>query len=138
MTDYNKVGLLTIRDNQVLLCRKKKGTSLLNLPGGCFESGETAEQCLRRELIEELGPVDIVNAEYLGTYRDRAAGADDKTVRIELYRGDLVGDPAARSEIAELVWFGSGDDRTQLSPSIVNKVLPDLIRRGILNWPESF
>ena len=29
----DKVGLLTIRDGRVLLCRKKRGTSLLILPG---------------------------------------------------------------------------------------------------------
>lgn len=137
MADYNKVGLLTVRDNHVLLCRKKKGVFRLILPGGCFEAGETAEECLRRELFEELGPVELANPEYVGTYRDKAAGDDTKTVQIELYRGDLVGEPAAHSEIAEIVWFGPDHDRTQLSPSIVNQILPDLIRRGIVNWRES-
>ena len=137
MADYNKVGLLTMRDNHILLCRKKKGTARLILPGGCFEPGETAEACLQRELFEELGPVELTNAEYLGTSRDKASGAEDKMVEIELYRGDLVGEPAPYSEIAELVWFGPDHDWAQLSPSIVNKILPDLIRRGILNWSES-
>ena len=52
--DYDKVGLLVVRDNRVLLCRKKHTTSLLILPGGCFEPGETAAECLRREVREEL------------------------------------------------------------------------------------
>jgi 8-oxo-dGTP diphosphatase len=137
MADYNKVGLLTMRDDRILLCRKQAGTSRLILPGGCFEPGETDEECLRRELVEELGPVEVANLEYVGTYQDQAAGADNKTVRIELYRGDLVGEPVANSEIAALVWFGSEDDRAQLSPSIRNKIFPDLIRRGLLNWSES-
>ena len=137
MADYNKVGFFTMRDNHILLCRKRKGTARLILPGGCFEPGETPQACLKRELIEELGPVEITNTEYLGTYRDKAAGAEDKIVEIELYRGDLIGEPAPHSEIAELVWFGPDHDRAQLSPSIVNKILPDLIRRGILNWSES-
>jgi 8-oxo-dGTP pyrophosphatase MutT (NUDIX family) len=139
MADYNKAGLLVVRDNRILLCRKTTGTSRLILPGGCFEPGETDEACLRRELIEELGPVEVANVTYLGTYSDGAAGHAGKTVEIRLYRGDLAGEePAPHSEIAELVWFGSADDRTRLSPSIVNKILPDLIRRGILNWRESF
>jgi 8-oxo-dGTP pyrophosphatase MutT (NUDIX family) len=137
MADYNKVGLLAVRNNHILLCRKKAGTSRLILPGGCFEPGETDQECLQRELIEELGPVELAKAEYIGTYQDQAAGGDNKTVRIELYRGDLVGEPVANSEIATLVWFGSEDDRTELSPSIRNKILPDLIRRGLLNWSES-
>lgn len=137
MADYNKVGLLAMRNNRILLCRKNRGTSRLILPGGCFEADETAEACLQRELLEELGPVTLTHAEYLGTYSDKAAGAADKVVQIELYRGNLVGEPAPHSEIAELIWFGPDDDRSQLSPSIVNRILPDLIRRGILKWSES-
>lgn len=131
---YDKVGLLTMRDGRVLLCRKKHSTALLILPGGCFEPGESAAQCLDRELREELGDVRVEKVEYVGTYEDRAAGDASRTVRIELYRGDLVGNPAPHSEIKELVWFGEGDDRGQLAPSLVNKILPDLLARGILPW----
>jgi 8-oxo-dGTP diphosphatase len=135
--DYDKVGLLAIRDGRILLCRKNHTTSRLILPGGCFEPGESAEQCLNRELREELGDVRVDRVEYVGTYTDRAAGSGDgppKTVRIELYRGELLGDPAPHSEIRELVWFGEADEPGQLSPSLVNKILPDLTARGILPW----
>jgi 8-oxo-dGTP diphosphatase len=132
--DYDKVGLLAIRDGRILLCRKKHTTSLLILPGGCFEPGETAGECLNRELREELGDVQIDIAEYVGTYTDTAAGSSSKTVRIELFRAELIGDPAPHSEIKELVWFGERDNRAQLAPSLVNKILPDLIARGILDW----
>jgi ADP-ribose pyrophosphatase YjhB (NUDIX family) len=132
--DYDKVGLLAVRQNRMLLCRKKHTTSLLILPGGCFEPGESATQCLNRELREELGDVQIEGVEYVGTYTDVAAGDADKMVRIELYRAELRGNPMARSEIKELVWFGEQDDRQQLAPSLVNKILPDLIVRGVLPW----
>jgi 8-oxo-dGTP pyrophosphatase MutT (NUDIX family) len=133
--DYDKVGLLAVRDGRILLCRKKHTTALLILPGGCFEPGETPAQCLDRELHEELGDVRTSNVEYIGTYTDRAAGhGPPKTVRIELYRADLIGDPAPHAEIRELIWFGEADDRTQLAPSLVNRILPDLIARRILPW----
>ncbi len=134
MADYEKVGLLAVRDGRVLLCRKKHTTSLLILPGGCLEAGESALDCLRRELGEELGEVRVSGLSYVGTYSDRAAGNPDKTVRIELYRGELEGEAAPHSEIRELVWFGEGDDWAQLAPSLVNRILPDLIARGILPW----
>jgi 8-oxo-dGTP diphosphatase len=135
--DYHKVGLLVIRDGRMLLCRKKHTTALLILPGGCFEPGETASQCLDRELREELGEVRVDRVEFIGTYTDIAAGTGPlKTVRIELYHGALLGDPAPHSEIKELVWFGEKDDRRQLSPSLVNKILPDLIARGVLAWSK--
>jgi 8-oxo-dGTP diphosphatase len=138
--DFDKVGLLAVRDGKILLCRKKHGTSLLILPGGCREPGESALNCLSRELREELGDVVASGVELVEVYTDRAAGpetAQPKTVRIELYRAELIGEPVASSEIAELVWFGERDDRFQLAPSIANKILPDLLARGILCWGRS-
>ena len=55
MADYDKVGLLVVRDGRILLCRKKHTTSLLILPGGCREAGESSAGCLLREIHEELG-----------------------------------------------------------------------------------
>ena len=135
MADYDKVGLFTVRDGRVLLCRKKHTTSLLILPGGCREPDESSEQCLLRELREELGHVKVHGLEYLGVYRDVAAGFETtKFVEIELYRGDLEGIPKAQAEIKELIWFGADDDPAALSPSIRNKIFPDLAARGLLPW----
>jgi 8-oxo-dGTP diphosphatase len=138
--DFDKVGLLTLRDGKILLCRKNHTTALLILPGGCREPGESAVECLSRELREELGEVAARAVELVGVYTDRAAGpvaAQPKTVRIELYQAELIGDPAPHSEIAELVWFGERDDRARLAPSIAHKILPDLLARGILPWGPS-
>ena len=132
MADYHKAGLLHLKDGRVLLCRKKYTTSLLILPGGKLEPGETAEECLRRECREELGEVEVSNLRYLGEYESSAAGQEGKTVKIELYAGDLEGRPAPHSEIRELIWFGSEDDAALLAPSLRNVIFPDLRRRGLL------
>ena len=132
MADYHKAGLLHIQDGRVLLCRKKHTTSLLILPGGTLEPGESAEDALRRECREELGDVGISQLIRLGAYESSAAGEDDKTVRIELYSGQLHGTPTACSEIAELVWFGPQDDPALLAPSLRNIIFPDLRRRGLI------
>jgi ADP-ribose pyrophosphatase YjhB (NUDIX family) len=133
---FHKAGVLIIRDNRILLCRKKYFTSKLILPGGCYEPGESPEACMNREIREELGDVHLTNLQSLGTWRDQAAGAPEKTVQIDLYSAALHGEPSPQSEIRELVWFGPSDDREQLSPSIRRQILPDLIARGILPWPE--
>ncbi len=133
MADYEKIGLLVLRADAILLCRKKAGTSLLILPGGCLEAGETALECLSREIREELGEVTVENLAYLGNYSGPAADPG-KTVSIELYRGNLRGTPLPNSEIAELVWFGRADNWGLLAPSLSGKILPDLIARGILDW----
>jgi 8-oxo-dGTP diphosphatase len=132
MADYHKAGLLHSKDGRILLCRKKHTTSLLILPGGTLEPGRTAEECLRRECREELGEVEVSNLSYLGVYESPAAGQNGKTVKIELYSGELVGLPVAHSEIQDLIWFGPQDDTELLAPSLRNVIFPDLRQRGLL------
>jgi 8-oxo-dGTP pyrophosphatase MutT (NUDIX family) len=132
MADYHKAGLIHLKDGRVLLCRKKHTTSLLILPGGTLEPGETEEECLRRECREELGEVEVSHLRYLGEYESPAAGQNNKTVKIGLYAGDLEGTPAPHSEIKDLVWFGPRDDAELLAPSLRNVIFPDLRRRGLL------
>ena len=131
VADIHKAGLLLIEDGRILLCRKKHSTSLLILPGGKLEGNETAEQCLRRECREELGDVELSGLKHLGSYESPAAGDETRTVRIELFGGDLAGTPRPQSEIRELVWFGPQDDPASLAPSLRHVILPDLERRGI-------
>lgn len=131
MADVHKAGLLYIKDGHVLLCRKKHSTSLLILPGGKLEGTETATDCLRRECREELGDIEIENIRHLGVYESPAAGNEAKTVRIDLFAGDLSGVPVPHAEIKELVWFGPEDDPGLLAPSLRNVIFPDLRRRGL-------
>jgi 8-oxo-dGTP diphosphatase len=137
MADIEKVGALILRGDRLLLCRKSRETSKLILPGGRVEAGESDAECLARELHEELGDVALTGAEYVGTYEDRASLDDPaivKTLRIALYRGELSGHPVPCSEIVEVVWAGPDTDRGQLTPILTNRILPDLVARGILPW----
>ena len=51
------VGIL-LNNGNILLCQRKRTAKYplkWEFPGGKIEEGESAEQCLRRELVEELG-----------------------------------------------------------------------------------
>jgi 8-oxo-dGTP diphosphatase len=50
-----------IRDNQILLIRKKRGLGAgkINAPGGRLEMGETPHECAIRETQEEVGLTPI-------------------------------------------------------------------------------
>ena len=132
MRVFTKAGLVALRSGRILLFRKRRGTTLLILPGGKLEAGETAEDALVRELSEEMTGAVVSNLRFLGTYQHGAAG-EDAQVRIELFAGDLQGEPAASSEIAEVVWFDCHvDDWSALAPSLRENVFPDLLSRGVL------
>ena len=103
------------------------------MPGGKFEE-ETPEECIKNEIKEELDcTVDFRTLEYIGEYTDVAAGRPDRRVRIELYTAKLIGEPRPSTEIVALHWIGAEDiNNPKVSPIIRNKIIPDLVERGIL------
>lgn len=48
---------IIIHDNKLLVVRHTGGRDFYALPGGHLDSGEDPKECMRRELIEELGIV---------------------------------------------------------------------------------
>lgn len=59
--------MFVVRDGEILLIRKKRGIGAgkVNGPGGKFEPGETALQCVLREVREELH-IDVTDAREMG------------------------------------------------------------------------
>jgi 8-oxo-dGTP diphosphatase len=79
---------LVLHDSRYLITRRKADVHLGGLwefPGGKRESGETLEDCLRRELREELG-IEITPPLRFKLVRHRY---HDKTVELHFYRCGL-------------------------------------------------
>lgn len=56
------------KDGRILIARRKRGHHLADkweFPGGKLEEGETPEDCLRREMMEEFG-IDVAIGELVG------------------------------------------------------------------------
>jgi len=137
MAYWYNIGLLVLnaQKNKFLVCEKAPNdvTDLYIMPGGQME-GETAKECLERTIKKEVGcGVDPDSLEYIGEYADTAAGAPDRDVAIDLYRGKLLGEPEPTGDIKRLHWVGKEDvDNPRLSPIVRNQIIPSLVDKGIL------
>lgn len=125
-----KYAAIIIQNGKILLVRKK-GTNVFISPGGKPELFETAEECLRREIREELG-VLMINAEIYRTDFSISAFEDEK-IKITSYLVEISGDPIPSSEIEELRWVSVADAATLAVGSVFNNaVIPQLKARGLI------
>ena len=76
------------RDNRILICQRPEGKScglLWEFPGGKIEPGETSEQCIVREIQEELG----VTLRVLRKYTEVLYEYPDRTVHLHFYIAEI-------------------------------------------------
>jgi 8-oxo-dGTP diphosphatase len=73
------------KDNRLLIAQRKTRDKLSNkweFPGGKVESGETPEECLKREIKEEFA-IDVSVGEFLG---ESVYHYDHMSIRLLAYR----------------------------------------------------
>ena len=95
-----------------------------DLPGGHIEEGESVEDALRREVIEEL-QVDIESFRLLGTVYDPVEPAEIMIFAVSAWKGEPVN--ASPGEHSELCWFTA--DRLPGSAALDGY-------RSLSGWPE--
>lgn len=96
--------LFVIRDDKILLIRKKRGLGAgkINGPGGKIETGETPLECAIRETQEELC-ITPKNVEFCGDLFFQFA--DGFSIRGYVYKADdFDGEPTETDEAIPL-WF---------------------------------
>ncbi len=99
-------GLL-FRSGKILISRRRKGSHLGGMwefPGGKRETGESLEQCLERELIEELGIKIRVQDHCLTvdhTY-------DDRSITLHVFQCVLLGGDPKPLQSDAIQWIAPG------------------------------
>ena|SRR5579864_5555870 len=112
-----------IVDGRLLLVSKAAAPGVFYLPGGKPEPGESAEECLRREVREELG-VQLTSLAFHETVHAPAA-LEGVPMTMEVFRAELSGEPSACGEIARIAWYRRSEPFAgTLAPAIGELTLP--------------
>ena len=134
MEDIDKVGGFVIKEKKVLVVRKRGQDFYISL-GGKRESGETDEQCLTREVKEELGCTPI-NVSYLDTFEGRVHNDPTRSIRMACYLCDLAGDIRLSPEdsIEEYRWVDRDYQKEGIKIAYLMEryVFPALAQKGLL------
>ena len=96
------------KEGKFLICQRPKGKNcelLWEFPGGKIEPGETGEQCIVREIQEELG----VTLHVLRKLTDVVYEYPDRTVHLHFYVTEIESGELARKEHNAFAWITEAD-----------------------------
>ncbi len=115
------------RDGRFLVARRPRGVHLEGLwefPGGKCDPGESLQQCLERELREELGAASRIGAEVM----DVAHAYPERVVELHFFRCELL--EAPRPLLGQELRWVARDDLAALSFPPADAELIDRLRSG--------
>lgn len=100
-----KVSAAVIKnqDGDILICQRKSGGScayLWEFPGGKQEEGETPEECLVRECVEELG----VKVKITGLYANKKYRYPENDYYFSFYRAEITSGSVVMLAHNDLTW----------------------------------
>ena len=124
----NVVAAVVEREGCFLLTRRQAGEHLEGLwefPGGKVSAGETHEEALRREMLEELD-TDVAVRSLVST---TAHAYDDRHVTLHFYQCELAGTPRPLLG-QEMRWVPRGELRTLGFPPADEQLIALLTRES--------
>ncbi len=130
-----KYAAVFIKDKRFLVVRQK-GEDFWKNVGGKIENDETPEECLKREVKEELA-VDLITTPefYYSLPTTKAVSDPNVTLDIHLYRCETNQNPTPSQEIEELHWLTKEEFQANIIPltsQIKEYIVPKLISDNLL------
>lgn len=132
MRIIRKVALAVFKDKKMLQVRSQP--EVFYSLGGKVEEGESEIECLKREVMEEVGcKVDESSLRFLHEFEDVAHGKDNTLVNIRMYGGKLIGKPRPSAEVVEIRFFDTNSPKIHISEIAQRKIFPWLKKNGFIN-----
>ena len=131
--EYKTRIVAVIIQNSKLLLLKGIGYEELWTPGGKIKFKETDEECLRRELKEEIN-VKLIKTKFFKQYSEKSFYDPDEEVIEKVYITTINGKLKPNAEIEKIIWITKDDLKNQkykILPTTEKEIIPDLIREGM-------
>lgn len=126
-----RAGAIIIKNNRLLLVSAGERKEFWS-PGGKIEKSETDEDCLKRELLEEIG-VQLISFKFYKEYM-KESFYYDYIIKSRMYLVSIKGEPKPCSEVIRIHWLSKEEFEKQqipIIPIINEELIPDLIRDKI-------
>jgi ADP-ribose pyrophosphatase YjhB (NUDIX family) len=100
------VAILITRGSQLLLALRgiEPAKGMWDIPGGFIETGESAEEAVVRETLEETA-LHVRVVDFLGSVPDVYGDRNEPTLNLCFMAKVLGGDLRAQSDVESLAWF---------------------------------
>ncbi len=103
------VGAVVVRDGKILLVKRanEPNRGKWSVPGGLVRTGETLEDALKREILEELGVEVVVKDVACVTdeiFYDENRNVEYHYIVIDFF-AEIHGTPRASSDAADVAWI---------------------------------
>lgn len=130
------VGTMFFKDGKLLIDKPRKKPTF-QMIGGKVEEGESIREAAIRECHEELGENAIFDEnllEFVMDFEEIATSDPTKKIHMNIfqYKGQLQGKLTVSEEIEQFMWFGADDDRSILSNTLKNEIVPYCIEKGLI------
>jgi 8-oxo-dGTP diphosphatase len=97
------LGAIIEKDGKILLARRKAGRGMAGkweFPGGKLEPGETEQECLKREIMEEMKTV-IETGEF---FAETVYGMGKREINLKCYKAKLLTEKMKLTDHDAIVW----------------------------------
>ena len=126
------VGLLEIQNRKILMTREK-GKTLFQLPGGGQEEGESLQDTLNREVLEEIG-IGLINAKPFDEFI-LPGRHENVLIKFIIYTADIVGTINKGEDIEEIRWVNSAyeSELIDIGNAAKLRLIPELLKKGVID-----